>query len=484
MIVFVYVIGLLCLFSSMELVLSNSLQFVQLRGSSGDFVTVYWPNGDIMVDSVPYTHASTFELHEIQSNQWQFRAVKNNYYLSAENGGGQECIANRNSASFWETFRVTKVSETEVKLQAFDGHWLSVNTANSSALVATATSIDSAEIFTLVKIPQQRAVNLGSWFVPEKWMFSETSELWKDTQAVDLYTLSEELGHEEAQSRMQKHWSTWFTEADFQHMATDYGVNQIRIPMGYWDMEETAPYVFGGMEYIDKAVEWAAKYNMSVLIDLHGCPGSQNGQDHSGQSGEILWSDPANVAKTVEIIELMAARWATEPNVWGFELMNEPHYSLSHDLLTQFYRDSYDAIRKYSDSTHVVINSLYGPHDWTANVFPEPQYRNAILDVHLYTVWTGASSINEIVDIATSWGEQIRELTVYYPVIVGEMSLGSSLGDQYTSDMRQMQADSQMTSFQQNALGYYFWGEKLDYYSEDWAFVDGFSYIKTYYLEN
>ena len=68
---------------------------------------------------------------------------------------------------------------------------------------------------------------------------------------------------------------------------------------GYWDIEETAPYVFGGMEYIDKAVEWAAKYNMSVLIDLHGCPGSQNGQVHSGKSGDILWSDPANVAKTV-----------------------------------------------------------------------------------------------------------------------------------------------------------------------------------------
>jgi hypothetical protein len=116
------------------------------------------------------------------------------------------------------------------------------------------------------------------------------------------------------------------------------------------------------------------------------------------------------------------------------------------------------------------------------SVFPEPQYRNAILDLHLYTVWTGASSIEEIVDITTTWGQEIRDLTPYYPIIVGEMSLGSSLGDQYTSEMRQMQADSQMISFQQNALGYYFWGEKLDYYSEDWAFVDGFSYVKAFYL--
>lgn len=119
---------------------------------------------------------------------------------------------------------------------------------------------------------------------------------------------------------------------------------------------------------------------------------------------------------------------------------------------------------------------------YVLSVFPEPQYRNAILDLHLYTVWTGATSIEEIVDITTSWGQDIRDLTPYYPIIVGEMSLGSSLGDQYTNEMRQTQADSQMTSFQQNALGYYFWGEKLDYYSEDWAFVDGFSYVQAFYL--
>ena len=62
----------------------------------------------------------------------------------------------------------------------------------------------------------------------------------------------------------------------------------------------------------------------------------------------------------------MSARWANVPGVWGFELMNEPHYSRSHELLTEFYRDAYDAIRKSSPDTHVVINSLYGPHDWTA----------------------------------------------------------------------------------------------------------------------
>ena len=132
-------------------------------------MTAYWPDGVVLVDSVPFTHASTFELHEVQTDQWQLRAVKNNLYLTAENGGGQECMANRPSASGWETFHVTFITDSEVKLQAFDGHWLSIDESNSSRLVATATSAEMAEKFTVESLPQHKAVNLGSWFVPEKW---------------------------------------------------------------------------------------------------------------------------------------------------------------------------------------------------------------------------------------------------------------------------------------------------------------------------
>ncbi len=183
----------------------------------------------------------------------------------------------------------------------------------------------------------------------------------------------------------------------------------------------------------------------------------------------------------MEVLGLMSSRWGGLANVWGIEMMNEPHYSISQDLLTQFYRDSYDAIRKHSTSVHVVMNSLYGPHDWTATVLPEPQYRNVVLDLHLYTVWSGITDIDSIVAETTRWGDEIRSLTPYYPIIIGEMSLGSSLST-YSSADRQREADSEMTSFQENALGFVFWSEKLQYVSEDWALVDAFPYVKDYYL--
>ena len=460
---------------------STALKLIQLKAQqSGLFTTVYWPDGDVRVDSVPYTHASTFEVHEVADGQWQLRALKNNMFLTAENGGGGDCVADRAEASGWETFNITYLEDDSVQLQTFTGNWLGVDDMSSSAqLVAKATTAGKKETFSIVEVPQHRAVNVGSWFIPEKWMFADTSALWANTTATDYYSLCEELGPAEATARMQAHWESWFTEADFQEMQHN-GVNHIRLPMGYWDMIDSPPYVFGGAKYIDRAVQWAAAYNMTVLIDLHGAPGSQNGQDHSGHSGEINWDEPENVALTVVVLGMMAQRWASIENVWGFELLNEPGYDLSHELLTQFYRDGYAAIRKYSDDAHVVMNSLYGPHDWTASVLPEPEYRNAVLDLHLYTVWSGFTTAEQHYAQASSWGEEIRALTPYYPVIVGEMSLATGL-EGYTEAQRQEFADDEMISFRDNAFGYVFWSDKLQYKSEDWSFVDAAFYIQQYY---
>ena len=61
------------------------------------------------------------------------------------------------------------------------------------------------ETFKIIEVPQHRAVNLGSWLVPEKWMFDSSSELWVNTTtANDLYTLSLELGQMKLQEELSR----------------------------------------------------------------------------------------------------------------------------------------------------------------------------------------------------------------------------------------------------------------------------------------
>jgi hypothetical protein len=60
-----------------------------------------------------------------------------------------------------------------------------------------------------------------------------------------------------------------------------FRLNHVRIPIGYWayDVGPSEPYISGQHNYLLKAIAWAATYNLKVIVDLHGAPGSQNGYE-------------------------------------------------------------------------------------------------------------------------------------------------------------------------------------------------------------
>jgi aryl-phospho-beta-D-glucosidase BglC (GH1 family) len=118
------------------------------------------------------------------------------------------------------------------------------------------------------------------------------------------------------------------------------------------------------------AIKWAAANRITVSIDLHGAPGSQNGANHSGQAGQINWDkDPENIKLTVKVLGMISEHWGKNPTVWGIEMLNEPSsyvpwYAINHEILTRFYCDGYAGIRQHSPTVHVVMNSFIGLHEW------------------------------------------------------------------------------------------------------------------------
>lgn len=79
-----------------------------------------------------------------------------------------------------------------------------------------------------------KGTNLGSWFVLESWMASapwDENGCDKGSQG-GSYLLEKCLGSR-ANAVMEKHWSSWITEADFAEMSSR-GVNLIRLPVGWW----------------------------------------------------------------------------------------------------------------------------------------------------------------------------------------------------------------------------------------------------------
>lgn len=63
--------------------------------------------------------------------------------------------------------------------------------------------------------------------------------------------------------------------------------------------------------YLIQAVKWAGELGLSVLVDLHGAPGSQNGFDHSGLIGPVLFpSNSSNVERTLGVLKNLTEEFA------------------------------------------------------------------------------------------------------------------------------------------------------------------------------
>jgi aryl-phospho-beta-D-glucosidase BglC (GH1 family) len=149
------------------------------------------------------------------------------------------------------------------------------------------------------------------WITPS--LFDNTG----NADIVDEWTFAQFQDRNVAQARLMTHWNTWITEADFQSIARAGYVfvsaryhtlrtermhlvfffkrlNHVRIPIGYWAYEvgPGEPYIQGQHQFLQKAVGWAKKYNLKVIVDLHGVPGSQNGYEWGPVVHfSTLWSD-------------------------------------------------------------------------------------------------------------------------------------------------------------------------------------------------
>ena len=135
--------------------------------------------------------------------------------------------------------------------------------------------------------------NLGNWLVLEKWM---QPFIFQGTGAEDETWLNRNVPKEKLWPMMKQHRDTYVTEEDFNNIAS-HGLNTVRIPVPYFIFGDREPYS-GCIEYLDKAFEWAEKYGLKVLVDLHTAPGCQNSYDNGGLMGVCKWSQMPDEVRT------------------------------------------------------------------------------------------------------------------------------------------------------------------------------------------
>lgn len=294
-----------------------------------------------------------------------------------------------------------------------------------------------------------KGVNLGGWLVLEKWM---SPHLFDGTNADDEYYLARDLSADVYQARIEQHRANFITEEDFLRIAK-LGFNLVRLPLPYFIFGDRKPFI-GGIEYVDRAFNWAEAYGIKILLDLHTAPDSQNGFDNGGISGVCKWaSEPEEIKFVKNVIKRLAQRYGNREGLYGIEVLNEPATNemfadmqrrypprdsamakgsapITFEFLYQYYLDCYRLLRPILPADKVIMfHDGFNIDKWE-DFFKQHDFENVVLDTHQYLMMAEIRnhdlSITAYQKTMTDFGKKIAEVNKYVPVVTGEWSLFNS----------------------------------------------------------
>ena len=301
---------------------------------------------------------------------------------------------------------------------------------------------------------QINGTNLGNWLVLENWM---DPAMFEGTGAEDEIWLGRKLSPEDLAARLKEHRDTYVTEEDFETIAS-HGMNLVRIPVPYFIFGDRPPYP-GCAEYLDLAFDWAEKYGLKILIDLHTCPGSQNGYDNGGLTGVCKWcTNRDDVFFELSVLERLAKRYGTREGLYGIEVLNEPISFLVYasapstgkaedkeeakgsgyvpmPFLKKFYKKAYEILRANMPADKVVVfHDGFRLGAWK-DFFVKAGMENVALDTHIYVfamemfVPVHKPSVYQI--YINSQKRLLKKAAKYTPVIVGEWCISNRYASEY-----------------------------------------------------
>lgn len=192
-------------------------------------------------------------------------------------------------------------------------------------------------------------------------------------------------------------------EDSFREMK-ELGFNSVRFLLNYhWFEDDDKPYTYKqeGFDFLDRSIAWAKKYGIGLVLNMH-CP--QGGYQSQGK-GTALWTDPENQKRLVSLWGEIARRYADEPTVIGYGIVNEPIVPKSGGTTSSvaqcrsLVQRCTDEIRKY-DSNHIIFaervaalqDAKTGESDWSGLEYGDLWYLiddpNVVYEAHCYDPFT------------------------------------------------------------------------------------------------
>jgi endoglucanase len=291
-----------------------------------------------------------------------------------------------------------------------------------------------------------KGTNLGNWLVQEFWMMGQGGNGVTDQCTLEA-KLTERFGHDEKERLIKLFRDSWITERDWDQLKA-FGFNVVRLPI-LWSVieDDKKPKTLraDAWKYLDWSIAEAKRRGIYVILDLHGAPGGQTPNDHTGCAGQNkYWTDADAQERTRWLWQQIATRYKDEPVVAAYDPLNEPWGSTAEAMATRV-EELYKTIRAVDAKHIVLLPSHYGSIDAYGN----PTARgltNVAFEIHPYPGLFGDRPGDSAYIVHRDWlrcgptgttgvcayAKQANELKV--PLLVGEFQpwqgAGLDLGGQ------------------------------------------------------
>ena len=345
-----------------------------------------------------------------------------------------------------------------------------------------------------------RGVNFGNLFIAEGWMtvnsvgplLNEDGSYVKvnDDGIVEEYEeifqeemdaiMAERFTNDEIEALNDAYFYSYCTEFDFQNIK-NMGFNTIRLPMYYRNFlktndryrlsdEELCDTIdFDTYEFDFEKLDWflkmADKYELKVIIDMHGVMGGQSGFEHCGTRDIDFWDNEEYIEFMCNLWKRIAIHYTVEcpelsSAVLAYDLVNEPTNRNEVGTGPKQWKvmdRMYDAIREV-DKEHVI--SIEGV--WFFLSLPTPEkygWENVLYQYHFYN-WTS--------DLTPNWlfydfmYAQLSVTDFDVPKLVGEFNFFGDKGAWM----------EYLNQYDKTGLGWTIWSYKtisVGYWDSSWG---------------
>lgn len=275
-----------------------------------------------------------------------------------------------------------------------------------------------------------KGINFGNLFILEGWMTVNSigaalneDGTFQSVNEQGIVTDYAELFQEEFDSILQErvekgdftqtqldqlndaYFYSYCTEADFQ-LISDMGLNTIRLPMYYRNFmegnDENLVMRDDAFEKLDYFLSLAKKYNLKVIVDMHGVVGGQSGFEHSGTRDMDFWDNETYIQSMCTLWKNIASYYINErpdlsSSILAYDLVNEPTKQTelgTGELQWRVMDRMYDAIREVDDYHVISIEGVWYPIS-----LPDPAkygWENVLYQYHFYNWYHDKGISNDI----------------------------------------------------------------------------------------